>query len=70
MATSPTLPGVLYIPCKQVEHDTHRSNSLSVMRVLKMALELIEQGEWTDPDLEEMSLVCADDLRQMIARVD
>jgi len=67
MSMSPRLPSVLQIPCKPRAGDPGASNSISVYRVLKTAIELLEQAEGLD---EDVRMICLDDLEAMLKRVD
>lgn len=67
MAMLPYIPAVLQIPCKQPAGASpgEYSNSMSTLRVLKKALELIE----TLPDINDETEICIDDLETMIKHI-
>lgn len=63
--TADKLPSVLFVPCSTAGY----SNSLSVERVLKQALELLEQCD-VSPSLEDRLITCLDDLGTLLAHID
>lgn len=65
MSNADKLPSVLHVPCSTPGY----SNSISVLRVLKTARELLLDAD-TAPHLEDKLLVCLDDLDTMIDRVE
>lgn len=45
-------------------------NSLSTERLLKQAIELLEQAEWTDEKYNDDVFWCMDGLRDMVRAID
>lgn len=58
---STKLPSVLQQP---------HGNSLSLERVLKQAIELIDKVEWKDAQIEDRCNSCQSDLRDMLRALD
>lgn len=56
---STKLPSILQQP---------HGNSLSIERVLKLAIELINKVEWKDTATEDRCNTCQDDLREYASR--
>lgn len=61
MSIDTKIPAVLQQP---------HGNSLSIERVLKLAIDLIDMVPWQTPQIEDRCNTCQDDLRDLLRAID